>query len=619
MRCTPCCIGDLHVDARDSRATERDGVVGVGPEGYAEHYYPSSDRIAGWEEADPRESQREGHTQTDMSVSQEPKTLQPKAHGTKRSASSPLPHGPEIKKTNTGPGNNDNCGNEISTGDEVGSDPRARIETPSRPASINGQSATKTTASKPTDDDSEPEITAERPSPALKRKASVTSVSDSAKKRAKHTETIDISDEEDETEVRGTKGKAPKQKSTPVVSTTSSKTARVQLNGSEVEGSESSEDDDDADEEQAAAAAAAAEEEASFRREIAKADKEFDSTCRSCKTNANKALRSKYDLRISKIKSDHKYELKKQKDTAAKTLTETKNKSDKEKKDTKLKHEDDIKNIKTRHDTKIATMRSSHEAALERLQERYNKEKAKAAGLARELEEANTKRKDVEKSSNQKVKEATADLIAGGKQLEEQKKQILREKKEEISHLKPEHSKVVKEKDVEIKEMTQKVSQLEKELKTNERHLFDVREEAAAEKQRHSNCKAELAQAKRHIAEVEKDVKKCKAYAEKTEHRTETDKVRAKEKIELAIANRNQQNERLILSQRENYQLKDQVRKLALRGREIRDELETLKVELKSTKAELGVARDMEGMENSLDQEAAAQMASMSDDRIIVD
>jgi hypothetical protein len=149
--------------------------------------------------------------------------------------------------------------------------------------------------------------------------------------------------------------------------------------------------------------------------------------------------------------------------------------------------------------------------------------------------------------------------------------------------------------------------------------LFDVRKEGAAEKQRHSNCKTELAQAKRHIAEVEKDVEKCKAYAEKTEHRTETDKVRAKEKIELAIANRNQQNERLILSQRENYQLKDQVRKLALRGREIRDELETLKVELKSTKAELGVARDMEGMENSLDQEAAAQMASMSDDRIIVD
>jgi hypothetical protein len=609
---------DIHLCGRDYPATFRDGVMGVGPEGYAEHDHVSSHRMSGWDQADSGGRDHDTQNQTDKTTNQDGKTLQLEVHGTKRSASLPLPGVTTAKKIKTGHGIDDYCENEISTVHEAGSGPRARTETPSKPASTNGQFATKTPPSKPTDDDSEPEIVAERPSSFSKRKSSVTSASGSANKQAKHIETVDISDDEDQAEIRGAKGKAPKQNNTPVKPTTPSKTAQVQNKGSEDEESEFGEDaeedggEDDDDEE-----AAAAEEEANFAREIAKASKDFDSTCKRCKISANKALKTKYDLRISKIRSDSKHELKKHKSEVEKTLLDTKSKFDKEKKAAQQKYDDWIKRFKTSRDDKVAATKNSHDTALGKLQGKYDKEKEKVKELTRALEEAETRRKDVEKSANKKVKDARADFDAGEQKLKEEKKQMVREMQEKVNLLKPEHSKTVKDKDRNIKELAQEVVQLERDLKGSERHMYDVRKEAAAEKSRHDNCKNQLSQAKMNLAAADKKVKELSGFAEKTQHRAETDKVRAKEKIELAVLTRNEQSQRLIVQQRENYELKDTVRKLAKLGGEKRDEVERLKAELKSTKAELGVAKDMEGMGDTLDEEASATMASSSGDMVV--
>jgi hypothetical protein len=601
---------DSHLCGRDYRATSRDGVMGVGPEGYAEQDYVSSHRMSGWDQADTGGRDHDTQTQTDKTTNQDGKTLQLEVHGTRHSASLPLPGVVAVKKIKTGSGIDDDSETEISTVHEAESGPRARTETPSKPASGNGRSATKTPPSKPTDDDSEPEIVAERPSSFPKRKSSVTSASGSANKRAKYVETVDISDEEDEAEIRGAKGKATKQKSTPVKSTTPSKPTRVQSKGSEDEESEFGEDTEEEEGEDDDEEAAAAAEEANFAREIAKASKEFDSTCKRCKTSANKALKTKYDLRISKIRSDSKHELKKHKNEADKTLSDTRSKFDKEKKAAQQKYDDWIKRFKTSRDDKIAATKKSHDTALGKLQDKYNKEKEKVRDLNQALEEAETKRKDVEKSAAKKVRDALADLDAGERDMKEKKKQMAREMQEKVDLLKPEHSKIVKEKDRNVTELAQKVVQLERDLKGSERHMYDVRKEAAAEKSRHDNCKNQLSQAKMNLAAADKKVKELSGFAEKTQHRAETDKVRAKEKIELAVNTRNEQSQRLILQQRENYELKDTVRKLAKLGGEKRDEVERLKAELMSTKAELGVAKDMESMDDALDQETSATMAS---------
>jgi hypothetical protein len=602
---------DLHACGRDYRATYRDGVMSVGPEGYAEFDYDLGYRVAGWDEANARHNHHETQGKTDKSINQEQVTLQPGAHGTKRSASSPLPHDPEFKKTKTVSAVNNDHGNQISSVDKTGFGSRARTETPSKPEPDTQLSETKTTAPAITaDDDSELEIVEVRSSSALKRKSSLTSTPGPAKKRSKQ---AGAPETEEDSDLPKAKRAALNEMTTRHNATTSSKTARAQVHNLDDESGESGRDASSAESEYEDGQET---EGLKTARKLARANRDFDQSCKRCKADANKALKTKHEQEITKLKKEYKEHLKTLNTKAQRAVRDVKATAEQEKKAIKDKCQDSIDDVKGDCEQKMTSLKNKHDTTLGTLQEKYSEEKQKNKELTRQRDEAHeTRKKAIEKAAAE-VKDARNDLEAGERSLAEQKKQVLREKREEISQLKPEHSKVVKVKDIKIKEMTQKVAQLEKDLKGNERHLYDVRKEGAAEKQRHSNCKTELAQAKRHIADVEKDVKECKAFAEKTQHRTETDKVRAKEKIELAIANRNEQNERLILSQRENYQLKDQVRQLAQRGREIRDELEKLKIELKSTKAELGVAKDLEGMDDALGHEASATMASPSGDMV---
>jgi hypothetical protein len=231
---------DLHACGRDYRATYRDGVMGVGPEGYAEFDYDLGYRVAGWDEANARHNHHETQGKTDKSINQEQVTLQPGAHGTKRSASSPLPHDPEFKKTKTVSAVNNDHGNQISSVDKTGFGSRARTETPSKPEPDTQLSETKTTAPATTaDDDSELEIVEVRSSSALKRKSSLTSTPGPAKKRSKQ---AGAPETEEDSDLPKAKRAALNEMTTRHNATTSSKTARAQVHNLDDESGESGRD-----------------------------------------------------------------------------------------------------------------------------------------------------------------------------------------------------------------------------------------------------------------------------------------------------------------------------------------------------------------------------------------
>lgn len=173
---------------------------------------------------------------------------------------------------------------------------------------------------------------------------------------------------------------------------------------------------------------------------------------------------------------------------------------------------------------------------------------------------------------------------------------MLREMQQQIDILKPEHSKSLKDKDRLLKEMTQKALSLEKDVKSGENALNRVQTAHVALLQKHQQLRGEHIDNQKHIKQVEKDLKDTKKYIAGVDGRADVRLVQAQEKIEVQETNVREHANRVITLQRENYNLKDTVNQLARLGREKRDEVERLKAELQSTKAELGVVKDMEEM-----------------------
>lgn len=328
----------------------------------------------------------------------------------------------------------------------------------------------------------------------------------------------------------------------------------------------------------------------------AQASKDFDSACRSCRINANKAVKTKYDLQISMLKSEHKQELRKIKAEKAEALTETKNKASTEKATTKTKYEKYIKELKGHRDEKIEAWKDKHKEAVDEWQKRFDEERKKIKKLTAQRDETEAKRKENEKSAADKVKAAEDDLKAGERKLKEERKQMLREMQQQIDILKPEHSKSLKDKDRLLKEMTQKALSLEKDVKSGENALDRVQTTHEALLQKYQQLKGKHTDNQMHIKRVEKDLNDTKKYIAGVDGRADVRLVRAQEKIEVQETNVREHANRVITLQRENYNLKDTVNQLARLGREKRDEVERLKVELQSTKAELGVVKDMEEM-----------------------
>lgn len=346
---------------------------------------------------------------------------------------------------------------------------------------------------------------------------------------------------------------------------------------------------------------------------IAKAGKDFEAACRSCKADARKALKAQYELQISKLKNDAKHKARNLKAKAASTLTETKSKAEKDKKLAKEKHEEQTEDIRSRRDVKIAAMRKSHDAVLKTLQEKYDKEKEKTKTLSRELDDAHSKCKEIEKSKNKEVKEANDDLEAGERKLREEKKQMQRAFREETDLLKPEHSKVVKEKEKSINELAQKVIKLERDFESSQHNLDGTRAQHQALKTKHKDLGLELQESHQNTKKAEKDFRESAKYAKGVDQRTDGKLARAHEKLERAEANLRDQQDRVITLQRENYQLKDTLTTTARLGREKRHEVERLKAELESIKEEHEVNQAMKELFDEINRDTSAQAAPSGD------
>ncbi|GAB7333855.1 hypothetical protein MBLNU13_g05979t1 [Cladosporium sp. NU13] len=328
----------------------------------------------------------------------------------------------------------------------------------------------------------------------------------------------------------------------------------------------------------------------------AQASKNFDSACRSCRINANKALKTKYELQISKLRCEHKQELRRVKAEKTETLAETKTKASEEKAKAKAKYEKHIKELKNHRDEKLEAWKDKHKEAVEEWQERFDEDKRKIKKLTGQRDTADSERKETEKSAADIVKAAEEDLKAGERKFREERKQMLREMQQQIDILKPEHSKALKDKDKIIKDLTQNVLQREKDVQSRDHTLQRVEASHEVLQQRFQHLKTEHTDNQKHTKEVEKNLHESQKYAAGVDGRTDGKLARAQEKIDLQEANVREHANRVITLQRENYNLKDTVNQLARLGREKRDEVERLKADLQSTKAELGVVKDMEEM-----------------------
>jgi hypothetical protein len=383
--------------------------------------------------------------------------------------------------------------------------------------------------------------------------------------------------------------------STPVPRSKRAKTARAlidepQLSDSESE-EDSGEDESEYDEDNDEGAV-----DPEHKQKTAKASKEFESACKKCKSNANKALKTKYDLQISKLKSDHKQDLRDIKAEKVKALTDVKNKAKKEMAKLKTKYERHIEELKEHLDEKIEAWKEKHKEATEEWQEKFDEDRKKIKKLTSQRDNAETKREEIEKLAADEVRASRDNLKAGERKLREEKKQMMREKQDEIDLLKPEHSKALKDKERLLKEMTQKVLVLEKDVRSGGRTLDRVQTNLEMLKQQYQQLKTEHTEAQKHAKQLEKDLNEAKKYAEGVNGRADVKLVRAQEKLELQEHNTKEHANRVINLQRENYQLKDNLVTVARIGREKRDEVNRLKAELQSAKAELGVVKHMEEM-----------------------
>ena len=332
------------------------------------------------------------------------------------------------------------------------------------------------------------------------------------------------------------------------------------------------------------------------KQRIAQASKDFDSACRSCRINANKALKTKYELQISKLKSEHRNELRDIKAEKSEILSKTKIKASDEKAQTKTKYEKHIKDLKSHLDRKVADLVDKHKEATERWQDKDNEYKKKIKAVTGQRDEAEAKRKEIERSAADDIRDAKNDFKAGERKLREEKKQMLHEKQQAIDILKPQHSIAVKEKERVIKDLTQNVVQREKEVKSRDYALHRLQTNHDTLQQQHKSLKTEYVANQTHTKQLEKDLNETKKYFAGVEGRADARLVRVQEKLELQETDTREHANRVISLQRENYILKDTVNKLARLGREKKEEVERLKAELQSTKAELGVVKDMEEM-----------------------
>jgi hypothetical protein len=330
------------------------------------------------------------------------------------------------------------------------------------------------------------------------------------------------------------------------------------------------------------------------KKKIAQAEKAISKLCRSCKINANKEWKTKHDTTVSKLNHDHKAAVRILKEDNIAAVKKVKATADKEKKAAKIKAEDEADDAKDASDEKFNTMKAKLEGEVKTLKKNFAAEKVKVAGLKVELEHAEEKRKKIEKDTADKVKSAEADLKAGELRLKEKWKQLKREVQAEIDQWKPVHSKALKDNQRVVKELTQKVVDSEKLFEHSEADLRRARKQYGAEKNNHEDTLKKLGVADARVSKLEDTVLKSNDYCRAVEVRALAQVVRVEEDLVTVRANLQQQSNRIVNKQRENYQLGDAMRTHAKLAEARKAEIEALKKQLQAAQAELGVAKALE-------------------------
>ncbi|KAM0721821.1 hypothetical protein Q7P37_002746 [Cladosporium fusiforme] len=335
------------------------------------------------------------------------------------------------------------------------------------------------------------------------------------------------------------------------------------------------------------------------QREIFKYTQEFNKSCRSCKTNANKLLKTKYETELRQVKNKSKKELSDAKATARKELKAAKDKADEDKENQRERFEDKIDDLKASRSEKIKVLNSKHD----NLQGKFNDMKAKLEEknkkLTKERDEAEAKRKEIEKSTNEELRDMKADMKADQLRLNEQRKQMNREKNDELNDLRPAHSNLLKAKERDIKNLAEKALSLERELKETEDELRRVRTEDAANKQRYSLGRQEVTRAFNQVRVVEENLREFDEYSRKLEQRAQLKQAGFEEKLEAERANLQQQTNRLVEQQRQNLHLKETLQRVARHSGQKDKRISELEADLKATKADVRLAKETDAMVDS--------------------
>lgn len=626
------CDGDFHSQLHTHHAIIRDEVMSIGFEGYADFTAVSLrivPRFQTWSSKRSRPC-----AQTDKHTRKSVTSMRTSSGSLKRPVSPTGADGSRSKKARTLA--------RIDEGDHAdgpfveGSGRASKVATTSTSKSQleleqSKQSTTKADKSNATskpgkklaskDDDGDSDdleiVEIKTLTPDAKRKQSVTShPEESAKKRPK---TIELKDTEDEDEVDGAKDSPAKRKNAPRQAVANSKTRPLQIEDSDEEDSESEKDgegkgseygEDEPEDPQAA-------------QKLAQAKKELGKACKTCRTNASRAMKQKYELEISKLKREHQATLRNKKEDADEALKSAKANLKAKNTALRTKHDKEVSELKSEHADKVEELKEKKDKAVDYWDEKYKSMKQKFTEsnnkLTKERDDADAKRKTSERETSAKLKVMTEDTKAAELRLKEERKQMIRDNQEEIDQLKPEHSTAVKNKEKLVLEFADKVAILENRLSRAEHDLGVAQSSAAANNQRYKDGGQDVAKYKAHVQKAEDKVREFDDYLTKFEGRSASDQARLQEKLDMAEAHLQQQKNRVVTLQRENYVAHDTLRVRSQLCAESNAEVKRLKDLLRVAQAEVGLAAHLDGVNGLLPTDTAAESPSSVEDLITFD
>jgi hypothetical protein len=428
--------------------------------------------------------------------------------------------------------------------------------------------------------------------PKWKETAAAKSLS-AKKSKGKKSEQLETPDAEDSPSARKSAVKASNSRGKTVTRATT-------VDESEAADEESEEDGEGEDEEEDDVSESEDEDLKVTKKKIAQANVQISKACRTCKIDANKEWGKKYSTMVSMLNSERKAVVKILKADAIAAVKKVKATADKEKKAAKAKADQEVEDVKDNCEDKFDTMKTKLDDEIKVLKKNLGAERVKVTGLKGQLERAEEIRKAIEKAAAEKVKKAEADLKSGALEQRERGKQLKRESQAGIDQWKPEHSKALKDKERIIKELTQAFLAKEKELEDCEEELRHVREQRSKDKNHHEHTLKKLEEKRARVNELERNILIYNRTIKAAEERNAADIARVQEHLATARANLQEQSNRVVDKQRNNYQLGDAMRLHAKTSEARKVEIERLKKELQAAQAQLGLAKDLDDFDESV-------------------